>query len=317
VDTVTLPAGLTVRPPTLDDAERILELVSAYNTRLVGFGDYTLDDINDELTEPGYDPATDGWLVFDADRLVGYGWSYHEPASDVVDIDVIADDPRVSRWLLEQTLDRARAMGRAQGLTEVKVDKAIYRTDEAMRDLVTAYGLVAGTTFHRMRIEHTGPVPMPSAPPDVLVHEGAYDEATRRAAHQVIMASFDGHYGHVFTPYEDWLAAHEARSTFDWSQLVVLELDGQPVAASDSNDQFVADEDCGYVAQLGVVREARGRGLAKYLLRRAFAVNAANGRSGTILHVDTNNTTPALGLYESVGMKPYLIIDAYRATVSV
>jgi len=316
VDTVTLPAGLTVRPPALADAERILALVSAYNTRLVGFADYTLDDVKDELTEPGFDPATDGWLVDDADgTLVGYGWSYHEPASDIVDVDVIADDPAVARWLLERALDRAREVGRTHGLDAVMVDKGVYRVDDAKRELVAAYGFTAGTTFHRMRIDHTGAVPMPTPPPGVLLHEGAYDDATRRAAHQVTMASFADHYGHVDTPYDDWLAAHEARSTFDWSQLVVLEVDGTPVAVSDSNDQFVADEDCGYVAQLGVVPDARGRGLARYLLRRAFAVNAAAGRRGTILHVDTNNTTPALGLYESVGMKPYLVIDAYRVTL--
>ena len=50
--------------------------------------------------------------------------------------------------------------------------------------------------------------------------------------------------------------------------------------------------------------EARGRGLAKYLLRHAFAVDAAAGLDGTLLHVDTNNPTSALGLYESVGMRP-------------
>jgi len=47
------------------------------------------------------------------------------------------------------------------------------------------------------------------------------------------------------------------------------------------NDQFVADEGC-----------------------------------GTILHVDTNNPTPALGLYERVGMRPVLVIDVWRRSLT-
>ena len=45
---------------------------------------------------------------------------------------------------------------------------------------------------------------------------------------------------------------------------------------------------------------------------RSFSADAAAGRVGTLLHVDTNNTTPALGVYESVGMRPVLVIDAWR-----
>jgi len=57
---------------------------------------------------------------------------------------------------------------------------------------------------------------------------------------------------------------------------------------------------------------ARGRGVAKHLLGHAFHLDASTGRAGTILHVDSNNPTPALGLYESVGMRPVLVIDVWR-----
>jgi ribosomal protein S18 acetylase RimI-like enzyme len=81
------------------------------------------------------------------------------------------------------------------------------------------------------------------------------------------------------------------------------------------NNQFAADEGCGYVDTLAVRPEFRGRGLGRLLLRTAIAADAARGREGTILHVDTNNTTPALGLYESEGMRPVLVIDIWRRTV--
>lgn len=78
------------------------------------------------------------------------------------------------------------------------------------------------------------------------------------------------------------------------------------------NNQFVPDESCGYIARVAVIEGARGKGLAKLLIRQAFAIDAGKGRVGTILHVDTNNPTPALGLYESVGMQPVLVIDMWR-----
>jgi mycothiol synthase len=314
---VALPAGFSERAPRLADAEAILELVTAYNTPIVGFADYTLDDVRDELVEPGFDIDEDGWLVFDGSgALVGYGWACRDGSSDIVNVDAVAEDPQVARWLLERTLDRARAIGREHRYPQVTVDQGIYRANEPMRELSSAYGFVPSTTYHRMRVDHTGPVPMPEPPPGLVVRTGDQGEAARRAAYDVVMSSFADHFGHVETRYDEWHEQRAAKSTFDWSQLVVLELDGRPVAMSECTSQFVEDEGCGYVAKLGVVAQARGRGLAKYLLRRAFAVDAAAGLTGTILHVDTNNTTPALGLYESVGMKPVLVIDVWRQVLS-
>jgi len=61
-----------------------------------------------------------------------------------------------------------------------------------------------------------------------------------------------------------------------------------------------------------VLPTARGRGLARLLLRQAFAEDARRGQMGTLLHVDTNNVTPALDLYLSVGMRAVLVVDVWR-----
>ena len=94
-------------------------------------------------------------------------------------------------------------------------------------------------------------------------------------------------------------------------------MDGRPVAIRDCNDADVENENCGHVGMLGVVEQYRGRGLARFLLRDAFALDAAAGRAGTILLVDTNNPTPALGLYLSVGMRPTLVVNGWRRVLPV
>jgi mycothiol synthase len=312
--TAAPPAGYTVRPPRPTDAGAILEVVSAYNTAVVGFADCTLDDINDSMVEPGFDPDTDSWLVLnDSGRAAGYAWVYGSGGgSDQVDVEVIAKDPALTTWLFDQATERAKHIARNRGHEQVALDAGIYRGDEALRHFAADRGFQPGTTYHRMRIDHDGPVPEPVLPPGAVLRRGAPDQAARRAAYQVMTASFAGQFGVTVRPYDEWHQAREARPTFDWSQLSLLELDGRPVAVLERTDQFLEDENCGYVARLGVLAEARGMGLAKYLLRHAFATDAAAGRAGTILHVDANNPTPALGLYLSVGMEPVLVIDVWR-----
>jgi ribosomal protein S18 acetylase RimI-like enzyme len=107
----------------------------------------------------------------------------------------------------------------------------------------------------------------------------------------------------------------ESRSTFHWSKLTVLELDGRPVGVRECDDNYLTTEHCGYIGRLGVITAARGRGLAKYLLRDAFALDSAAGLSGTILHVDTGNPTPAVAVYESVGMRADIINDIWRKVI--
>ncbi len=89
------------------------------------------------------------------------------------------------------------------------------------------------------------------------------------------------------------------------------------VAVRICNDKYVESDDCGHIATLGVLEEFRGRGLAKFLLRDAFAQDAADGRAGTNLLVDTNNPTPALDLYLAVGMTPTVIFDGWRRVLSL
>jgi ribosomal protein S18 acetylase RimI-like enzyme len=313
--TAVLPETHTVRPPTREDAQAILDLVSDYNTSVVGFADYTLEDAQDELSEPGFELETDGWLVFDGDRVAGYGAIFGKGDHRSLDIDVVTADRDVERWLLGKVLDRAAGFAREYGHEAVQVDTVNYQVDAARRDRFAGHGFERGTTFHRMRIDHDGPVAAPEVPAGVTVRRGTPDDASRRIAHDVMNAAFDGQFGFSPRPFEEWKASLENHSAFDWSQLTLLEPDGEVVAMRLCNDQFVEDEDCGYIGRLAVLEKARGKGLAKFLLRDQFAVDAAAGRTGTILHVDTNNPTPALGVYLSVGMQAVLVMEVLRREV--
>lgn len=312
--TVALPARYTVRPPGQPDAEAIYELLSTRNLAIAGVRGCTLADVQSDLAEPGFDHETDSWLVFEGDRLIGSGATFGKGDRRSLDIGAFSDDPVVADWLLVRALQRARELGRAHGQREISVDTVTYRGDEPQRERLIRAGFVASTTYQQLRVDHSAPVVAPAPPAGVVLHRGTFDGTARRAAHAVQNACFAGQFGYTPRPYDEWCVARESRSTFDWSQLTLLELDGRPVAIRECTSEFVEDENCGYIGRVGVLEGARGRGLATYLLRDAFAVDAAAGRSGTMLHVDTNNPTPALDLYLSVGMRPNLVTDAWRLT---
>ena len=309
-----LPDGCSWRRPNVDDAEAILDLVTKHNTALIGFADCTLDDLRDELTDPGFDAATDGWVVHDrAGNVVGYGAASAKGASEMVDLDLLSADEAVADWLWSQGLERAAEMGAKAGHDAVTVDVGIYQTDVAQQARATARGFVPATTFQRMRIDFDEEPIEPVVPADVVVRRGPGDEAFRRDGHSVSSRAFVDHFGYVRRSFEEWHASIESSATHDWAQLLVAYRHGVPLAMVRGTDNFVEDEECGYVATLAVLHEARGTGLAKLLLRQSFVDDHRRGRRGTILHVDANNTTPALDLYLSVGMRPVLAVDVWQA----
>ncbi|MEU0094372.1 GNAT family N-acetyltransferase [Kribbella sp. NPDC006257] len=316
----TLPAGLTVRPIEDGDIPAITALMGGYSSKLLGFSKFSLDDVANYLRDPALVPASDTWLVFDGAELVGCATS--SLYGSRVDLDVTAADPAVAAWLLDTANQRADQQAAEIGRRKdrapdsgVTVGLGILREDKLLPGLAEARGFTVGTTIQRMEIRHVTPPERPAVPAGVTLRRGAPDDATRRAAHQVMAEAFADQPTAVPRPYDDWVASRETRSTFDWSQLTLLELDGRPVAMRECNDNFVKSENCGYVGRLAVLSEARGRGLAAFLLRDAFAEDAAAGRAGTILHVDSSNPTPAVQLYLHVGMRPKVMTDIWRRTV--
>jgi mycothiol synthase len=313
-----LPAGYSWRPASVDDAVTIQAFVADFDTKLLGYPDCTLDDIRDQLTEPGLTIGSDTWLVFAADgTLAGWAWIYPRGTGEYIDLDVLCGDSPVCDWLFDQTIARAVELARAGGHDPATLDLGLFRADAATAELAAARGFHHATTFHRMRIDHPADaVVSPVAPAGVTLRSGPGDESFRRAAYEVFETSFKDHFGFASRSFEAWHAVREAESVFDWSGLTLAYVDGDPVAILLTSDRFVEAENCGSVDRLGVLPAARGRGIAKYLLRTAFAADAKSGRAGTILHVDTNNATGALALYEGVGMRPILVIDKWCRTVS-
>ncbi|WP_432949952.1 GNAT family N-acetyltransferase [Kribbella sp. CA-253562] len=310
-----LPAGLTVRPAELADAEAIAAQMGAYTSALLGFPKHSLENVADYLRDPAMDLAHGSWLVHDGDKLVGSATAVLQRDRAQVDLDVFAADPAVAEWLFDAAIDGANTQAGAHALAGVQLHFGQLEQDRAAGRMAAARGFAVKTSIQLMRIDHTTATPPPEPPAGVKLRVGAFDEATKRAAHAVIAGAFDTQPGAAPRPYDDWVASRESRSAFDWSQLTVAELNGEPVGVRECSDNFRSSDNCNYIGRLGVLPQARGRGLAKFLLRDQFARDAAAGLTGTMLHVDSSNPTPAVGLYLGVGMRPTVVTDIWEKHV--
>ena len=253
------------RRPRAADAPAIHELVAACDLAVIGVPDATPADIADELAEPDFDLDTDGWLVHDADgTLVGWAWAFAKGDSDMIDMEVLVRPgvEGLADELWRLVLDRAAEVALERGHVAT-VDIGIYRADTARQALAKEHGFEPGTSFHRMRVDHEGPVEPPAPIPGLTLDSGETD-AVRRQAHQIYQEAFADHFGFVKVDYEHWLERRQAQSVTDWAQLAVARIDGRPAAVVIGNNQFVPDEDCGYVATLAVLPEHRGRGWAAF-----------------------------------------------------
>jgi mycothiol synthase len=302
----TTPTVRTVGPDDLDD---VCDLLAESDRAAVGFVDFTPEEVAADLASPRIEAS--GW--YDATgTLLGYGWVRRSEGSNQVDVDFYvrpSQDDALGHEMLAALERRARELVREAGHDEAWLGVGAYRQDARTQGWLHAAGFHVDTTFTRMRID-LDPATAPDLPPSEVVVRRVIERADLAVAHTIEEESFVEHYGNVPISLERWLERLTDRGD-DWVQVYLAELDGTPVGLLVSTRQFESDENAGYVRTLGVLPAGRGRGVGTTLLRDAFARAHSEGRAAVILHVDVANVTGALRLYESVGMRVVLEIDAW------
>lgn len=183
--------------------------------------------------------------------------------------------------------------------------------DEGYASALERAGFRAVRRFWRMRLDLGGT--SGSLPPEVagLTRRVVSGEDDRRVLHALFCESFAEHYGTSHDrPYDEWIASLDATPGADPSRWWIASLDGVDVGLCVLDDSRVT-LDSGYVRTLGVIPQARGRGVARWLLACAAADASARGRHALMLTVDGENTTGATDLYESVGYVVDEVIDVW------
>ncbi len=300
---------------TLEDAPAVAELLLASDVAVLGRSDYTLTEVEGDLRRSDLEHT--GWYD-DAGTLIGYGWVGRFEQTSKIEIDAYVHpghDPALGDEVLATLEERGLRLAAEAGHDHALFDTAAYREDERTRGWLAGRGFEMATTFTRMRIDLPGTTAAPEPPAGVVVRRSDGGEHALRTAHDIHEKAFTEHYGSVPRTFEKFREQFQEHGA-DWSSLWLGDVDGEPSGLLIGTQQFVEEENAGYVRIVGVLPEARGRGLAKALLQTYFAAAQHDGRTAVLLHVDQGNVTNALGLYESVGMRAVLQIDAWAKEVT-
>lgn len=311
------PDTWSVRSPRPADAPAVFELVSACDEAVLGYPDVSLADVESDL---GQDPHRQ-LLVLDGPAAVAWVWVDDKAAgrtpSDVyVDPQLTARDPALAddlaRWCWDHAFVQAASIAAERGLSETGVETGTLDGDTIGQIRASAAGFTRVRTFWRMQRPLTADDREPVPAAGVAIRLLAPDET--RSAYEIVEGAFADHWNYHPRTYDEWWDQYGNRSGFDPALWWVAEVDGQPAGVLIANRQM-ADENAMYIAMLATRREARGRGAAKALLRKAFAAGLAEGWGAAKLNVDSESSTSAPALYASVGMSVEFALHAWQQQV--
>lgn len=301
------PEGYRSRPAAREDLDVIVRLFHRFDASLQAEPDTLGEFLRWIWGQPQMDLARDTVLVSGPNGVEAFAMANWDPETDGpfhFDWCVAA---RSSGWdsLAGSLIDwvEAEAAERAGGVT---IRTSIVTEDAAGRELLQARGYTEVRTSWDMARELSPDERFPEPASGVSIR------AFRPGEHEHLLfevaeTSFRDHWDHVERSFESF-SARTFDESFDPGLTFFADVDGTTAG------ELIAfeDEGRGYVGHLGVLREARGRGAAKALLRATFAELAKRGFRRVELSVDASSPTGAVALYEGEGMhaiRSYAIFD--------
>jgi mycothiol synthase len=294
---ISPPAGFTARPATEDDIDRMARLVQAVDQHDEGIVEPVRPHLEDEWANPLFHAADDTALAFAADgTLAAFAicWGI-EPAASVeawINVHPSHRGKGLGTWSVRWAELRTRRYLTPGAWTLLRPSVS---TDEG-RTLLERLGYRYARTFWHMSRPLDG-TEVAGTPPDGVAIR-PYQEGDGPVIHRVLEAAFEDHFGFERMVYEAWESANLRAPSTKLDLIFLAEREGEVVGAISAG--FVEEES--WVIELGVLREHRGLGIGRALLRRAFAELAARGRTSVKLNVDGDNRSGATRLYEEEGM---------------
>jgi GNAT superfamily N-acetyltransferase len=339
-----LPEGWTVDvPDPLDrfDLARLTQLLRAHERHGRGWAGSGLDDVLVEVSGDGL-RTRENLVVRDDRRQIRAWGSVHDRAGGrmlfvhVVERDLPpATADACSDVLFEWAVGQARSVGVARGLDVQQIDTGAFADDDRQHRWLEDAG------FHRTRHwwQMSRPVTadeadlVPSA--ELWDDEGVRIRVVRRGpdglpdvddlheVHQVLEEAFRDHFNSWEETFEEFVHRLREDPGHRWDHWWLAELlddpsAPQPVGALVGTESISPQGPSGsYVAYLGVLGAARGRGVGKRLLRTVIADAAARGRDRVGIEVDADSPTGAHQLYLAMGWQTSYVTESWHRDVAV
>lgn len=295
-----VPPGLRVTQVTDDHLDRLVDLGQAVESAAFGRSECNRTEMLGTLRAPELHGTRGTVALWDADQLAAVGLAYDalEHASglyfDMLIHPELAGRQEMAVCLLSAAQDYGAAL---PAPAQAWVKSESFDGDTAVEAAFARLGYEQHRVYLRMRLDFDAP---PVEPEPLGVDVRTMVEADWPTIHEVVTSAFMDHYDFHPEPFEVF-RENVVDETTDFG-MWRMAFDGDRCVGLCLGSKRYAAHRLGYVASLAVLREYRGRGIARFLLGDAFARDAALGYAGTALHCDATNPTGATALYESVGM---------------
>jgi ribosomal protein S18 acetylase RimI-like enzyme len=331
-----LPVGWEPGVPVPGDAGRLTELLRAHERAARGWAGSSHETVLVEVTEPGLKTRAHV-VVRDPHGDIRAWGSVHDRAEGRMVYAHLVDrelDDVLAGWcsdvLLAWAVGQAHEVGTARGVSSQQIDTGAFADDERQHRWLGAGGFDRVRTWWQMSRpvaeSEAGLVPDPArweqdAVTFRLVRRdaaGQPDEADLRAVHDVLEGAFADHFNSREEAFDEFVARLRQDPGHRWDHWWLAELGPDPVGAlAGSQLETEGGPDGSYVDYLGVLAAARGRGVAKGLLRTIIADAATRGRDRVGLEVDADSPTGAGGLYVAMGWQTKYVTESWHRDVAI
>lgn len=305
-------SGHALRAPSRADAPAITHLIRSANVHVSGEPDFDASDLDADWGLEGFDLERHAFVAAAGDVVTAYAsFRARRPRADY-DADFFVHpehaDPALARLLLEEIERRVRADAAAsQALLHVPTD----HTETGRIALLESQGFAPCRWFFRMDLEMASAPAAPAPPPPGIEIRPCRRGVDEPLFHRVLTDAFSDHYRHAALDRDDWVKRHAGYDFYVPDLWMLAWHGGEPVGAACN----LLYPDTGWVDELGVRRDWRGRRLGRALLEASFAAFWKHGQPHVRLIVDSGNATGATRLYETAGMRVERKYALYRKEI--
>lgn len=338
-----LPDGWAVAVPDESDAPELAALLARHEENARGWAGSGEDEVLVEIGAKGA-MVRENVVVRDPDGVIR-GWaSAHDRAAGrmllalVVDwrLDAATAD-RVAEVLFDWADRAAVLVGSRRDLAVQQIDSGSFAEDPRQQRWLERFG------FERVRSwwQMSRPVTPEEAELDSGAGEGVVirqveregrgmpDEDDLRTVHDILESAFADHFNSHEETFDEFIFRLREDPGHRWDHWWIAEIadegkDTEPagtlvgtVSEGGIDEQGRTKPDGSYVAYIGVLQSARGRGVAKALLNTIIADAASRGRNRIGLEVDATSPTGAHGLYQSMGWETTYVTESWHRDVPV
>jgi ribosomal protein S18 acetylase RimI-like enzyme len=325
--------GWVLGSATPSDAAELTDLLRRHEERARGWASATAAELSVALS--GSAGTARANLVVRDGEGAARGWgSTHDRAAGrmllVVVVDPLLDGcdaDAVARTLFDWGDATGQQVGSGRGLQVQQVDSGAFAQDERQHRWLERAGYRRVRTWWQMsRPVQPGEAALPVLPGVrirrvVSGDDGMPDEADLRTVHDILEDSFADHFNSHEETFDEFVVRLQDDPGHRWDHWWIAELLEDAVAVGalvgSVSDGGSDRADGTYIDYVGVLPAARGRGVAKGLLRTVIADAAALGRDRVDLEVDADSPTGAEGLYVSMGWRTRYVTESWHKEVRV